>query len=556
MAKSSFQPSIKRHSSREQAESLTAVAYSRAIPTRRELQKHLQTSEKYQQIVVGNNLAVFDKDFCGAKEASNFTEEIDELMDKGQILKNDNTTYVSHFCWNDKDIVVKRYNHKGFIHSLRHTIKRSRAYRGWLLSHRLRMLSISTPKVLAYIEQRRGIIVLQSYFVTEYAEGKSLYYFLRDDNIAEQKRSRVVEQIAELFAKLGKYRVTHGDLKHSNILITDNGPTIIDLDAMRVHRWPVLYKGRRAKDITRFLTKVDVSPELRRYCRRAILEKISSSTKSIGDFDKIRRDNYTLYINNSFRNDHFEQALLAGEKEMQKHYQLTPVRSSRFCRVYKFNVSFNGVEREIYFKEYLWRSVWDFIKHLFRAGRARRAFEASGMLADNGFDVPTIIAMGELKSSFSLKRNFLATLEVENAKEIHQFIPDSLKNLSREQLRNKRELIRAFGQTIGRMHAKGIFHGDLRLGNVLAKKQDDKWRFFFLDNERTKKFRRLPSRLRLKNLVQANMHRTAGLTDSDRIRFLKEYRLENKISKKQAMILIKRILKKTSQRLNKKRMSE
>ena len=51
------------------------------------------------------------------------------------------------------DVVVKRYNHKGFTHSLRHTIKKSRAHRGWLHGHRLVMLDIATPKPLAYIEQ-------------------------------------------------------------------------------------------------------------------------------------------------------------------------------------------------------------------------------------------------------------------------------------------------------------------------------------------------------------------------------------------------------------------
>jgi len=106
-------------------------------------------------------------------------------------------------------------------------------------------------------------------------------------------------------------------------------------------------------------------------------------------FDKIRQGNCTLFINRDFRNDDLEQALSAGEKSLQEHYKLTPVLSSRTSRVYKFSTSFNGTERLIYFKQYLFRSNWDFIKHLVRSSRARRAFKASLILEKNGFETST-----------------------------------------------------------------------------------------------------------------------------------------------------------------------
>ena len=61
-----------------------------------------------------------------------------------------------------------------------------------------------------------------------------------------------VQQIKDLFDKLGKYRITHGDLKHLNILITDNGPVLTDLDGMKVHKCNWIYKLRRARDLQRF----------------------------------------------------------------------------------------------------------------------------------------------------------------------------------------------------------------------------------------------------------------------------------------------------------------
>ena len=82
-------------------------------------------------------------------------------------LKNGNTYFVSRINLAGREIVVKRYNHKEVIHSVRQTIKRSRARRGWLHEHRLRMLNIATPRPLAYIESRRGMVVWKSYLVTQ-----------------------------------------------------------------------------------------------------------------------------------------------------------------------------------------------------------------------------------------------------------------------------------------------------------------------------------------------------------------------------------------------------
>lgn len=242
MAKFPFQLLNKHTSSKKHAE---ASSHS-------ELKKYLRTSQRYLQIKDGRYIAVFDRDFCQDAEPLELIEKIDTLMDKGRILKNDDTCYVSRLTWNSKDVVVKRYNHKGFIHSLRHTIKRSRARRNWLHGHRLGMLNIATPRPLAYIEQRRGLLVWQSYLVTEYVKGRELKDFLRDDKTSEKKRSIVSGQVAELLDSLSDHKITHGDLKHSNILITESGPVLTDLDAMRVHRWDWIYKIRKAKDLSRF----------------------------------------------------------------------------------------------------------------------------------------------------------------------------------------------------------------------------------------------------------------------------------------------------------------
>ena len=218
---------------------------------RRGLKKCLRTSTRFLRIRNNGTVAVFDRDFCRGADPLDFIEKIDTLMDKGRVLKNGNTCYVSRLTWNGEDVAVKRYNNKGFVHSLRHTIKRSRARGGWLHAHRLGILKVSTPKPLAYIEQRKGFLIWKSYLVTRYIEGQKLYDFLRDENVTHKQRSTTTQHVKDLLDEMGKYRITHGDFKNSNVLITKTGPVLIDLDGMKVHKWDWSYKIQKAKDLER-----------------------------------------------------------------------------------------------------------------------------------------------------------------------------------------------------------------------------------------------------------------------------------------------------------------
>ncbi|MBN2018759.1 MAG: hypothetical protein JW749_00880 [Sedimentisphaerales bacterium] len=220
---------------------------------RRALRKCLRTSKKFLRIKKDGYTAVFNGQFIAGTEPIDFLRSIDELMEKGVILKRGNTSFVSRLAFNGRDIVIKRYNHKGFFHSLRHTLKKTRAKQSWLYGHRLTWLGIPTPKPLAYIEQRKGGLAWKSYLITEYVEGQKLCNLPESDGVTRQRRSDVIRELMGLLDNLGQYRISHGDLKHSNILITNNGPVLTDLDAMKVHRLNWTYKKRRIKDKERLI---------------------------------------------------------------------------------------------------------------------------------------------------------------------------------------------------------------------------------------------------------------------------------------------------------------
>ena len=271
------------------------------------------------------------------------------------------------------------------------------------------------------------------------------------------------------------------------------------------------------------------------------------------DFVKIKQNNLTLYIRKSFLNSDLGQALLAGEETLRKQYPLKTLWPSEFSQVCKFNIPIEGVNRDIYIKRCFRKSGLSSLKSLIFGSLAKCAYKAEIMLAQNGFDVPVTIAIGESGSGLFHSESFSVTLGIEDTKRAIDIARQTQEITTPEQLAGHRNLVRNFGLTIGKIHAKGIFHGDLRFGNVLLRPEGASWRFFFIDNIRTKKFILLPFWLRVKNLVQLNISASYFFSRTDRMRFFTEYCTPTGTGKKLRKVLIKAVLRKTRRRLNKEK---
>ncbi len=515
------------------------------------LRKCLRTSKRHLRMKDRRYVAEFDRGFCDEPAMNDFIEGVDALMRAGQILKEGQTSCVSRLMWNGKDVVVKRYNHRGFIHSLRHTLKKSRSCRAWLHGHRLEMLGIATPKPLAYIERYKGLLVWSSYLVTEYIEGQRLHDFLLDGRVAQERRFKVTREVVGLLENLWKYRITHGDLKHTNVLITKSGPVLTDLDGMVIHRWKLLYRNKQTKDMERFLRARDGWPITHDYTQMLISGKSELPRRLVDDFHEVGINGWAIRIHKDFPKDNIRGLLSAGNSDGNSQGRFVRVPSSDYTRVFKCRTSSNGMDLSVYIKRYLCRSRLDSLKHLLRPSRAKRAFCASLMLQENGFDTPAVVGLFERCFGPFAIDNMLVTREVENATPMSQVLADTRGNSDKNARAAKRALIEAFAETIGRMHSKGIFHGDLRLGNVLVARKQQQWRFHFIDNERTTKFYHLPARLRLKNLLQVNMFYADGITNTDRMRFFKAYLRISSYTEIHYRRWARKVIARTSRRLRK-----
>lgn len=170
------------------------------------------------------------------------------------ILKAGRTSTVARVTLGQRQYVVKRYNIKGFWHSLSLIFKRSRAKLSWRVAHQLQFVGLNTAKPVALIEKRFLGLRRKSYFVMEHVEGVRADTFFDSHPIESTQSTLVAQKIIALFFDLARLRLSHGDLKITNILLNQQQePVLIDLDGVREHRSLLGLGHRFAKDLERFL---------------------------------------------------------------------------------------------------------------------------------------------------------------------------------------------------------------------------------------------------------------------------------------------------------------
>jgi tRNA A-37 threonylcarbamoyl transferase component Bud32 len=134
----------------------------------------------------------------------------------------------------------------------------------------LAILGIPTPEPIALLEKRWGPFRSKAYFITEYVDGINVYQFFRSDKAKDADRGDLVEQFGKLFQQLAAASISHGDLKSTNFIITDNRLVITDLDAMREHRFRCRFRRPFGRDLKRFIQNWTDLPEVDNIFREQI----------------------------------------------------------------------------------------------------------------------------------------------------------------------------------------------------------------------------------------------------------------------------------------------
>ena len=241
-----------------------AIKKSRDIRLRTFLRKIFRESTVYESIRTWDTRAVFRR-HSGFPNDPRFVRNPETAVTTGERgnIKRGNASTVTVTAVGGVNIVIKRYNIKNFFYGMSRALRKTRAARSWANAHRLAVLGIETATPLAFVEKRFGPVRKESFYITAYVEGVNCAEFYRDQSISWGEKERVAQKITNLFGALASQKVSHGDLKASNILIAGDRLVLLDLDAMRQHRSERRFRKAFQRDVARFLKNWDDQPEVR-----------------------------------------------------------------------------------------------------------------------------------------------------------------------------------------------------------------------------------------------------------------------------------------------------
>lgn len=139
-----------------------------------------------------------------------------------------------------RQMVLKKYKPTGLFTGILYTFfRRTKGRRAY--EHALRLLAtgISTPKPVAYFEEKRRGLFHKGYFISEYVDLPTLYkpYYDLEHGFTDEERKNVSYQLAEYTLDLHNRGIMPLDFNMANIMWQKEGDkyhfTLIDINRMR-----------------------------------------------------------------------------------------------------------------------------------------------------------------------------------------------------------------------------------------------------------------------------------------------------------------------------------
>ena len=180
-------------------------------------------------------------------------EQADVLLEQGHVYKTGGAASVGRVQSQGRELLIKRYNIKGFLHWCKRFWRPSRAWHSWVEGNRLLFLGIATPKPLGVLEKRVLWLRREAYLVTEHLPGPDLIEAFAPHVDTGDVPEGQLQALEQLFADLIRERISHGDLKGHNLFWHNGRWALIDLDAMQQHGSDSSFAPAHQRDRERLL---------------------------------------------------------------------------------------------------------------------------------------------------------------------------------------------------------------------------------------------------------------------------------------------------------------
>jgi tRNA A-37 threonylcarbamoyl transferase component Bud32 len=238
------------------------VQYFRDRRLRRFLKKVFRDCSAFKCEQSWRAYKVYDRSMASA-EMVEFLADPDAslLRTDAQTLKQGHTCTLWTTVIDGRKMVVKRYNIKNLKHKFGRALRPTRAAVSWRNAHRLGMYGILTARPVALVEERFGPLRGRAWYLSEFVAGEAASSLCDPDTTGEPVRTAAGQQLTRLLAQLALSGLSHGDMKASNFILSQQGAVVIDLDAMQRHVAPQSFQRAQRRDLARFMRNWEDCPE-------------------------------------------------------------------------------------------------------------------------------------------------------------------------------------------------------------------------------------------------------------------------------------------------------
>lgn len=446
----------------------------------------------------------------------NFCRDIESRVidSSAEVMKDDTAARVVAVPFNNCRLVIKQYRSKSWRTALSRSLRKSKAEKTWDNIRYLCRAGIDTVEPVALIDDRIGFFRIRSYFVCSYIAGYHARSFFNDPGKTPPERNAIAEKIVDSILEFHFRKIFIGDTKDTNIVISIDGVCWVDLDAVTIALWEWTAHRKSIKDWQIFLYNWRNNAAVLKLFLQMVSRKVNSK-----HYHKIIASS-AFYFGKKFYSQKpksgFPLMCDTGEiiSEVKRIasgaavFGWEKVQSSETAIVVKKKTKDGGV----YCKVFLDRSRLEKVKRVFRPGRGIRVVKNEYMMRAAGLPVPETLFWGNHNG-----KDYIVSREIEGAQMV------SWLDQKDHDLKYRRRVLNGFGEKIAALHQAGFAHGDLRLNNIILHQEGKQFEFYFLDNERTMLYKKIPRRWIIKNFRQINTDAVFRLSRTDRLRIFKAY---------------------------------
>jgi hypothetical protein len=202
------------------------------------------------------------------------------------------------------------------------------------------------------------------------------------------------------------------------------------------------------------------------------------------------------------------------------------IKDQRKIKVARIKINIRGDAKTVYIKRYnafSWRYRFG---SFFQSSGAVKSLRGAVILRESGIPTARPLAAVDSRSWGMLNGCVFLSEEIESGKTADAYWREELVPMKgKKGMRRRNRFLGALGELFRCLHNQGLYHNDLKDANILVQPaaSGNAERFYLLDLDGIRRYRKLNRRRQVKNLVQLN--RTLGkyLRAANKLRFLKGY---------------------------------